>query len=309
MPLESTALARRPLLKRFSAEEGPISLSRRVLFAPLLALVAASAAVIYQLRYVNPYRPVLERITIPVPEGHAGLAGLRIGFLSDLHLGPTFDVVAVSQAVDVLAAERADLVLFGGDFISGSPRFIEPVARLLEEIAKGAPLGAYAVLGNHDVVNKPLRLVASLDAVGITTLRNSAARVMVGSEALWLAGPDESVMAHADLAATWAGIPDGAAVIAIWHEPDRAAEVAARGAFVQLSGHTHGGQLRFPLVGALVLPPGGQRYIEGRHDVNGMVLYVSRGAGVYRPPMRLNCPPEVTLVTLGPPIPSHEVQR
>jgi len=67
--------------------------------------------------------------------------------------------------------------------------------------------------------------------------------------------------------------------------------------------------LRFPLVGALVLPPGGQRYIEGRHDVNRMVLYVSRGAGVYRPPVRFNCPPEVTLVTLGPPIPSHEVHQ
>ncbi|MDQ3044031.1 MAG: metallophosphoesterase [Chloroflexota bacterium] len=283
------------------AHHGALWPQRRKLFAPLLAVTAISAAAIYQARYVNPFRPILERITIPVPGNHANLAGLRIGFFSDPHLGPTFNVAAVRRAVDLLIAECPDLVLFGGDFISESPRFIEPISRLLEGLARRAPLGAYAVLGNHDVVNAPNRLVTALQAAGVTTLRNTAARVKVGSKALWIAGPDDAVLAQADLAATWTDIPDGDAVIALWHEPDRAVEIAARGAFLQLSGHTHGGQLRFPLIGALVLPAGGQRYVAGHYDVDGMALYVTRGVGVYRPPMRFNCPPEVTLISLGPP--------
>jgi predicted MPP superfamily phosphohydrolase len=97
---------------------------------------------------------------------------------------------------------------------------------------------------------------------------------------------------------TFQNVPVGAAVIALWHEPDFAEETARRGAFLQLSGHSHGGQIRLPFAGALVAPPGGKRFVHGLNAVAGMPIYTSRGVGIYRPPLRFHCPPEVTLVEL-----------
>jgi predicted MPP superfamily phosphohydrolase len=90
-------------------------------------------------------------------------------------------------------------------------------------------------------------------------------------------------------------------VLALWHEPDYAEASAELGAFAQLSGHSHGGQVRLPGIGPLVLPLGGARYVMGLNDANGMPVYTTRGVGVYLPPLRFNCPPEVTLVTLVAP--------
>ena len=106
-------------------------------------------------------------------------------------------------------------------------------------------------------------------------------------------------MARANPAATFAGIPDKAAVLALWHEPDYARETARLGAFAQLSGHSHGGQVRLPGFGPLFLPKGGQRYVLGLNHASGMPIYTARGVGVFLPPLRVNCPPEVTLITLA----------
>ena len=114
---------------------------------------------------------------------------------------------------------------------------------------------------------------------------------------------DEKValMARADPAATFAAIPPGAAALALWHEPDYAERTAALGAFAQLSGHSHGGQVRLPGVGPLFLPRGGERYVMGLNRAAGMPVYTTRGVGVYLPPIRVDCPPEVTLITLVAP--------
>jgi predicted MPP superfamily phosphohydrolase len=141
-------------------------------------------------------------------------------------------------------------------------------------------------------------VTAALTATGIRVLRNAAAAVDTDRARLWIAGVDEAIMARADPAAAFAGIPPGAATLALWHEPDYAAQTAARGAFAQLSGHSHGGQVRLPGVGPLFLPRGGTRYVQGFNRAGGMPVYTARGVGVFFPPLRLNCPPEVTLVTL-----------
>ena len=105
-------------------------------------------------------------------------------------------------------------------------------------------------------------------------------------------------MGRPDPEATFGPIPADAAVLALWHEPDFAARTSALGAFIQLSGHSHGGQIRLPGIGPLILPSGGQRFVLGLNQVSGMPVYTTRGVGLYLPPVRLNCPPEVTLVTL-----------
>lgn len=269
---------------------------------PLLATAAlsalASAAVAVNARYRQPYRPLLEQIGVPVPAGHEALAGLRIGFIADTHIGPFVTPADIQRAVSLIAAESPDLVLLGGDYISESPRYAEPGAKVFGELVAVARLGCLAVLGNHDISTDPAKVTCALAAVGIRVLRNESMMIPTPGGPLWIAGVDEMILGRADVAKTFAQVPAGAATIALWHEPDEARLAAAHGAFAQLSGHTHGGQFRLPGLGPLVLPPGGRRYPAGRYQIDGMHLYVARGAGVYRPAVRLNCPPEVTIVSL-----------
>lgn len=249
-------------------------------------------------RFVAPYRPRLERVALPLPPGHEGLENLRIGFLTDTHAGPFVSKADLDRAVELLRQEAPDLVLLGGDFISESPRYAEDTAAALAPLAAFAPLGCLAVLGNHDISTDRARMTTALESHGIRVLQNQPIELNTPGGPLWIAGIDETILGRADVAASFAGIPEGAAVIALWHEPDGAEQAADAGAFAQLSGHSHGGQIRIPGLGPLVLPPGGRTYPAGRYLVNGLHLYTSRGLGVYRPPVRLFCPPEVTIVTL-----------
>lgn len=274
------------------------SIVRYVLAAAGLTAASGAAVGGWSLA-IAPRRPRLERITLPAPGDHRALAGLRIGFISDTHIGPTFRGRDLAPAVALLVAQDPDLILIGGDFVSESARYGPEAAAALAPLAKRPRLGALAVLGNHDMECGAEKVRHALRDVGIRALRNEAVEIETGRGSLWIAGVDELTHHNSDAARTFRQIPDGAAVLSLWHEPDLAEQSAAYGAFAQLSGHTHGGQIRFPLVGPLVLPLFGRRYIKGRYDVDGMPLYVSRGAGVYRPPMRFRCPPEVTLITLA----------
>lgn len=204
----------------------------------------------------------------------------------------------VDRAMATLFATRPDLLLLGGDFICESPRYTPEATAALRDYITAAPLGAFAVLGNHDYANDAPRLTSHFEAAGIRVLRNESARIEVHGADLWIAGIDDALLSTADPDQTFTSIPSGANAIALWHEPDWADEIVKFGPALQLSGHTHGGQFRLPLLGHLAAPKGGRRYVLGMHDVDGMPVYTSRGVGVYRPPIRVLCPPEVTLVTL-----------
>jgi predicted MPP superfamily phosphohydrolase len=276
------------------------SLARGVAAMAGLGLLGAGALAA-QARHVAPYRPVLERVALPVPAGHAALAGLRIGFVTDAHVGPSFSAADLARATALLIEQRPDLVLLGGDYISEATRYIDGAAAVLADLVQAAPLGGYAVLGNHDMHHGGRPVATALERCGIPVLRNRAVEVESGHGRLWVAGIDESLVARPDPVGTFARIPSGAAALALWHEPAGAAQVARLGAFGQLSGHSHGGQIRLPIIGPLVLPPHGRTHAIGWNRAAGMPVYTSRGVGVYRPPLRFRCPPEVTLVALVAP--------
>jgi predicted MPP superfamily phosphohydrolase len=278
---------------------------RRFAFGGLLGGLGAigfAGKTLHDAYAVEPFAPELERIDLPLPTGHNQLAGLRIGFVTDVHVGPYITVEDAARATALIAQERPDLILLGGDYVSASPRFAEPAAEVLGDLVRGVPLGGYAVLGNHDAGERGRaeKVTAALEAEGIRVLRNAATAIETGRGELWIAGVDEAIMARADPEKTFSRIPAHAAVLALWHEPDYAGRTAELGAFAQLSGHSHGGQVRLPGIGPLVLPEGGRRYVMGLNFVGGMPVYTSRGVGVFLPPFRLNCPPEVTLITLVP---------
>jgi predicted MPP superfamily phosphohydrolase len=252
----------------------------------------------YKARYVNPFRPELERVAIPAPPQASGLIGLRIGFITDTHVGPFISQDDLVRATTLMSDERPDLILLGGDYISESPRYAGPTAEVLGALVNAAPLGGFAVLGNHDLSVSAQRVTTALADVGIPVLRNDATSIDHGGSTLWIAGIDETLLGDPNPPETFAQIPDGAASLALWHEPQFAEHASAHGAFLQLSGHTHGGQIRLPGVGAIGLPIDGKRHVIGLTDADGMPVYTARGVGVYRPPMRVNCPPEVTILTL-----------
>ncbi len=273
---------------------------RPLILASVVAVASLAGTIaLWRARHVAPYRPRLERINLQVPAGHEGLAGLTIGFVTDTHISPAYRPLHLRHAVSRLAAARPDLLLFGGDYASETTRFAYEAAPILGALAAAAPLGGYAVLGNHDEQLGAEKVAGSLTSAGITVLRNDACPICYGGDTLWLVGLDDALAAKHALAKAFVNVPQPAASLALWHEADWAEEAASYGAFAQLSGHTHGGQIRLPFAGALVLPPGGRRFDAGFSDIMGMRLYISRGVGVYRPAVRFRCPPELTLITLS----------
>ncbi|MDQ3512851.1 MAG: metallophosphoesterase [Chloroflexota bacterium] len=264
-----------------------------------LALAGLTGAVLaWRGRHVTPYRPQLERLDIPVPAGHHALVGMTIAFVTDIHMSPFFSQANFRDAIAPLRDERVDLVLLGGDYASETVRYIERGMPVLDELAGMARLGAYGVLGNHDEQLGSHKVAEAFEAHAIPLLRNEARGIPFNGSTLWLVGIDDALAGHHDPDAAFRDVPAGAAALALWHEPDWAEQAERRGAFLQLSGHTHGGQIRLPGKGALALPPGGRRFDMGSYRVGAMTLYVSRGVGTYRPPLRFRCHPEITLITL-----------
>jgi predicted MPP superfamily phosphohydrolase len=223
---------------------------------------------------------------------------LTIGFLADTHVGPFIRTTDLARATSLLARERPDLVLYGGDYVSESPRYIWGAAAVLGDLARSTRYGGFAVLGNHDLGLVPGKIASALENAGITVLRNRAAEVYTARGSLWIAGIDETLIGTPHPERTIAQAPPGAAVLALWHEAQFAEQAARDGAFAQLSGHSHGGQIRLPFIGPLALPVDGDRHSFGLSYAHGMPVYTTRGVGVYRPPLRFNCPPEVTLIRL-----------
>jgi len=233
--------------------------------------------------------------------------GYRIVQLSDIHLDEYTEPFFLERIVQKVNALSPDLVLLTGDFIThGSLTFIaggHAIRRCAEILtALTAPL-RYGILGNHDVTyNGPL-VVKTLAAHGTPVLVNEYLPVERNGDRLWLCGVDDPGSAYPDLDLTLPTKPDGP-VLLMAHEPDYADHVIAhpRGHLVDLmlAGHSHGGQIRLPFLGPLILPPMAEKYPEGYYRFKQLQLYVNRGIGTVGLPFRLNCPPEITVITLQP---------
>jgi len=204
----------------------------------------------------------------------------------------------VERALSLLLSGSPDLLLLGGDLICDSPRYAPRVAMILGRYASRAPLGTLAVLGNHDISNDAGRLTKLLKDQGIRVLRNESVSVPYGGDELWIVGIDDALLGCPDPDTAFSTIPDGRASLVLWHEPDWAQEAAHPSAFLLLAGHSHGGQVRLPGIGAISAPNGGRRFVAGFNQVKGLSIYTSRGAGIYRPPVRFRCAPEVTLISI-----------
>ncbi len=247
---------------------------------------------------------VVERRSISVEHLPEAFAGFRIAQLSDIHFAEYTEPAFVSRAVDRVNRLRPDMVVLTGDFVSMGPvrkdhaeAWIPLCTEILSRLS--CPL-RYGVLGNHDWMVNGDMLVESLAGHGIPVLQNQHAAIERAGQRIWIAGIRDVMSGEADLKPT---VPPHALaakepVILLAHEPDVLNEVAATGVDLMLSGHTHGGQVRLPFLPPLLLPPFGKIYVEGHFRRGRTQLYVNRGLGAVGLPFRLNCPPEITEITL-----------
>ncbi len=253
-------------------------------------------------------RPQLVSLEVRLPRLAESWDGFRIAQLSDLHYDDYFSVVPLRKAIDIVNRLEPDLVVLTGDFVtsplqhSGRARAmaaaaaIEPCAQWLSRLR--AASGVLAVLGNHDVDTDAVHIIEVLQSHSTLVLRNRSLTIEREGKRLWVTGVDDVLAGKPDIKLALGGIPPSEPVILLAHEPDFADFAARYPVDLQLSGHSHGGQIRLPLVGAPYLPKLGRRYPWGLRRIDSLVLYTNVGVGTIRVPMRLNCPPEVTLFTL-----------
>ena len=244
----------------------------------------------------EPNWPVVEQVSVTLPRLPARLDGLRVAQLSDLHISQYTPQGDIGRAAALAMRQSPDLLVLTGDFIwrevtQHAEKLVEPLRSL------HAPLGVYAVLGNHDHWEGAALTAGVLAEAGVALLVNQAVRLDAAAP-LWLVGLDDVWERKHDMRAALAGAPDDDCKLLLVHEPDYADEAARYPVDLQLSGHSHGGQINLPRVGRPVLPYLGQKYPAGLYQVGQMSLYTNRGIGVIAPPVRFNCPPEVTVLTL-----------
>jgi hypothetical protein len=262
--------------------------------AALNALVAGGAGTLigggaYGLAYSRHQIQVV-RSAISVVGLPPGLDGLRVGLITDLHHSEMVPVSDVMRAASLLMAERPDLIVLGGDYVTWSDRaYVAPCAEALASLQ--APSGVFATLGNHDDERD---MAPALIAKGFEVLRDARTKVVVRGETLSLVGVRFRTQRARDIARITKGAEG--TVILLAHNPRRLEEAAALDIPIVLSGHTHGGQVVLPLVGAVAA----RRFpvVAGLGHRGKTSIFVSRGVGTVYLPYRLNCPPDVSVVTL-----------
>ncbi|MET0391390.1 MAG: metallophosphoesterase [Polyangiales bacterium] len=231
-------------------------------------------------------------------------APLRIGFVSDTHVGPTTPPALLEAAFGCLAQERLDVLLLGGDYVylEATPA---KLATLTALIASVPAAHKFAVLGNHDLWTHHARIEAALRAGGARVLVNQGLMLNPRHGPLGLIGIDDPYTGEPDVSAALAEVDDPRHLIVLCHAPDGLPQTLAalsgdtrRGLYV--CGHTHGGQIASPW-GPLIVPgPVGRVYPHGFHDVGPLQLHVSRGVGATELPIRAFAPPEVAVIDLLP---------
>jgi predicted MPP superfamily phosphohydrolase len=237
-----------------------------------------------------------------------GLDGTRILLVTDLHAGPFLNRSALRPVFARLRRLRPELILLGGDLATALPSDLQPHRSALRRLR--APLGSFAVLGNHDhYTGDPDGIRSLLQDCGIRVLHNEAVTVVRGGTPIGLCGIDDLHSGRPDLDRAVRNLPERTTAILLSHNPDIFFEAARRGVDLVLSGHTHGGQIRIPGLPVLVRMSR-YRLDHGRFESDGAQLVVSRGLGATGLPLRIACAPEAVLITLrrtppapgGPPV-------
>ncbi|MFI7129179.1 metallophosphoesterase [Nonomuraea sp. NPDC050153] len=242
--------------------------------------------------------PVIERVKVALPKLDSRLGGLRFAVVSDIHLGPLTGRGHTERIVRMINGLEADVVAIVGDLVDGSVAQLGALAQPLKSLE--SRYGAYFVTGNHEYFapSGPMEWIEELDQLGVRSLRNERVEIRHQGAVLDLAGVNDLNGAAAgdgpDFGKALGGRDTGRSTVLLAHQPVQVDQAARHGVDLQLSGHTHGGQIApFNLVVGLQQP-----VVSGLATVDGVQVYVTRGAGFWGPPVRVGAPPEITLLEL-----------
>ena len=231
-------------------------------------------------------------------------SGLRVAQISDIHMGGWMNSARLQKVADLIISQKPDLLLITGDFLLGhdfseaAKQALVDLATVLTPLAESVP--SFAVLGNHDYWTSSEAIRKMLESCRITDLTNSVYTLTREGKKLCLCGVDDVWRGRVHLNGVIAQLTDDSAAILLAHEPDYADTSAATRKFdLQISGHTHGGQVVLPFFGPPILPYLGQKYPSGLYQIKDMFQYTNRGVGMNTIAIRFNCPPEITIFELN----------
>lgn len=274
----------------------------RILGIIFIVLLIAGGALGIDAFWLEPASLHTVEHTIHIEKAEAAnIKGLRIAVIADLHAGsPYIDARKIGEVVRQTMAAKPDLILLAGDYASdgvvgGHYIPIETIAAALKPLH--APLGVYAVLGNHDNWDDPAKTIAAFRRAGIPMLVNQGALIVRGGRPLWIAGIDDFYTGPSDYKAALRNAPVRRA-LCLTHSPD-VFPLLPPTCLLTIAAHTHGGQVKLPFFGRLVVPSHyGQRYAAGLVWEAARYLYVCTGIGTSMLPVRFGVPPEITILDI-----------
>ncbi|GAA2301840.1 metallophosphoesterase [Nonomuraea roseoviolacea subsp. roseoviolacea] len=242
--------------------------------------------------------PVIEPVKVTLPHLDQRLSGLRFAVVSDIHLGPLTGRAHTERIVRMINSLKPDVVTIVGDLVDGTVAELGPLARPLRDLE--SRYGAFFVTGNHEYYTSkgPGEWIEELGQLGVRSLRNERVEIRHQGGVLDLAGVNDvngaTMDDGPDFAKALGGRDTSRSTVLLAHQPVQVTDAARYGVDLQLSGHTHGGQIApFNL-----LVPLQQPVVSGLATVDGVQVYVTRGAGFWGPPVRVGAPPEITLLEL-----------
>jgi uncharacterized protein len=246
---------------------------------------------------IEPHGFKITKHTITLPRLPQEWDGLTIAHVTDLHIGKLSDLDNAREIVNMTNQLHPDLIVLTGDFVSRADSISPALSEVLRDLH--APMGKFAVLGNHEYWTDSPKIIATFEAVGIKFLTNDNHVFTRNGKALVLGGVDDFMEGNPDVLRAFSGIDENVPRILLCHNPDYAEAMPAESNVdLMLCGHTHGGQVKIPLIGPPLVPIDHRKYAEGLVDGPHCPVFVSRGLGMVEIPVRFNCPPEIPLITL-----------
>ncbi|WP_010649599.1 metallophosphoesterase [Oceanobacillus massiliensis] len=270
-------------------------------FGSLLAFIGLSGGTYYYSREIEPSLLKITEETITSVKLNPAFNQFKIIQLSDTHIGFQYSLTQFKELTDKINSLEPDLIVFTGDLVDEPNNFNwdSNIVDILQSMK--APYGKYWIYGNHDHGGYGTEVVRDvMEESGFQLLQNSHATIEKNSSHMILAGIDDVMLGKPDLESTLQNTNPDLFTILLAHEPDYADHAAGFPVDVQLSGHSHGGQVRLPFIGHLYTPAFAEKYVQGKYDLEseGLTLYVNSGIGTTRLPYRFLCRPELHMYTL-----------
>ncbi len=268
-----------------------------------LTVLGLSSGGYYYANRIEPSLLELNELEIKHPLIPKGLEGLRIIQFSDTHLGFQYDLSQFKKLVTKINQLKPDIILFTGDLMD-EPNKYTKLNDLIPILTKlHAPLGKYCIFGNHDHGGYGSEIYRNImESTNFKVLLNQSVKIeLKDRSSFFLVGIDDAMLGNPDLPLALKNVPNNHFNLLLSHAPDLAETAAQYPIHWQLSGHSHGGQVKLPILGALIMPPFAQRYPEGLYKIEGkypLNLYVNRGIGTTRLPFRFMAKPELTIFIL-----------